>query len=390
MSARGRLLVALVLGVSAAAQAQPTGTSSTAEAGGAVDLDAGVGDRAPDDAGERGDAGTSSVAEARDAAAWPDATSALAQLQQALRPTSTITPTIVVPPPALPGTSAVPVPTGRGLDEDTRALWRLAQGLVPVLRGESLGSGWLLSVAALVLLAASVGLGRARRALPRRGLVPRVLRWMQAACGAALIVLVLALVPRLLPAALTPLVPWVLVAAAVSLGWSARELLGDAIAGFVLLAEGRLGHGTWIRWEGHHGQIQRRSARALWLRDPTGRTVVVPYRRILGSAIVLEEAPEVRHELSLRLDLPCTAAELRRALTDAVLSSPWVRARVRPTVRRDELDPTLWHVSVSLVDGSARVELARDLVERVESVLASGGVPGDSWSTNHGGPPGDA
>ena len=51
----------------------------------------------------------------------------------------------------------------------------------------------------------------------------------------------------LLPLSLRPAVPWVLVAAGVALGWSARDMLRDILAAVVLLVERRLRPGIRIR-----------------------------------------------------------------------------------------------------------------------------------------------
>lgn len=325
------------------------------------DLDAGP---APRDAG----------LESPEAAAATDAGSSTTTTSAPRPPapvrTTTQAPMLVVPLPAFPGTAPAATSVSR-TDEGTAALWRLAQRLVPVLQDETAESGWVLAIGCGLVLALLAGLRRVRRKLPAQGVLPAVARWIHNLARAAALLLVLALVPRVLPASLAPLLPWVLVAAAVSLGWSLRELMADVLGGVVLAIESRVQPGSWIACAGHEGRVERRSLRAVWLRDDVGRTVVVPNRLLLQHPLSTHADRGVLHEVTVRIGGTHSPEVTRRALVDAVLSSPWVRPGAHPTVHRDGLDGDVWRVRACLIDPSFAASLDGDLRERAEAVLAS-------------------
>jgi hypothetical protein len=284
-------------------------------------------------------------------------------------------PTWLVPPPTLeeawPTLPAWPTlgragPSEQGASEP----WALVARVVPVLSADEAPSPALLLALVVAVLLASELVRRARARLPSTGLVPRALAWLHIGGRSVLVLLVLSTVPRLLPSALSPLLPWMLVAAAAAVGWSVRDVLADVVAGLVLGLERRLTPGTWVSCGPHEGVIERHSLRAVWLVDAQGQRVAVPHRVLLASPVVTHAGRRAEHELALRVPRAAGAAQIRRALVDAVLTSPWVRPEVRPLVRRDGLETDVWHVRAELLDARFAPAYEGELLERVEELLA--------------------
>ncbi|MGB5349322.1 MAG: hypothetical protein WBN10_06950, partial [Polyangiales bacterium] len=65
------------------------------------------------------------------------------------------------------------------------------------------------------------------------------------------------------------------------------------------------------------------------------------------------------------------------ALTDAILSSPWVLAGATPVVLRDPADPNLWRVRTKLLEPRFSVHFEGELLERVEDLLRFEPIPVD-------------
>ena len=63
------------------------------------------------------------------------------------------------------------------------------------------------------------------------------------------------------------------------------------------------------------------------------------------------------------------AGKVRMALTDAILSSPWVLAGANPIVLRDPADPVVWRVRTKLLEPRFSVHFEGELLERVEDLL---------------------
>lgn len=349
--------------------------SSSTTAAGLVRAASAVGDESPSTAPAR-------VAGATVAAEWvgssaTGATRAAARIDGAPAgepetPPRPALPLWLVPPPTPEQLGPVWPALGReaAREPDASAPWAVVARVVPVLSADEAPSPALLVVLVAAVLLASELVRRARARLPSSGLLPRALAWLHIGGRAVLVLLVLSTVPRLLPSALSPLLPWMLVAAAAAVGWSARDVLVDVVAGVVLGLERRLTPGTWVSCGPHEGVIERHSLRALWLVDTRGQRVAVPHRVLLATPVVTHAGRRAEHELALRVPRAAGAGQIRRALVDAVLTSPWVRPEVRPLVRRDGLETDVWHVRAELLDARFAAAYEGELLERVEELLA--------------------
>jgi small-conductance mechanosensitive channel len=165
---------------------------------------------------------------------------------------------------------------------------------------------------------------------------------------------------------------WVLltlVVLALVIGWSVRDLFADLVAGGVLAAERRIKKGVWVSGSGFQGTVEGRSLRATWLRDGQGHRLTVPNRAMVGAPMVYDAGAEAEHEVVVRLEGYHDAGKVRMALTDAILSSPWVLAGATPVVLRDPADPVVWRVRTRLLEPRFSLHFEGELLERVEDLL---------------------
>lgn len=162
---------------------------------------------------------------------------------------------------------------------------------------------------------------------------------------------------------------WMLVVLAVVVGWSVRDLFADVVAGAILAAERRVKKGMWVSGDGFQGTVEGRSLRATWLRDGQGHRLTVPNRAMVSAPMVYDAASDAEHEVVVRLEGYDDAGKVRLALTDAILSSPWVLAGAKPVVLRDPADPVVWRVRTRLLEPRFSVHFEGELLERVEDLL---------------------
>ena len=186
--------------------------------------------------------------------------------------------------------------------------------------------------------------------------------------------LLLAIVLELVPGG-QDWILWTLVVLALVVGWSVRDLFADLVAGGVLAAERRVKKGMWVSGDGFQGTVEGRSLRATWLRDGQGHRLTVPNRAMVGAPMVYDAGAEAEHEVVVRLEGYDDAGKVRMALTDAILSSPWVLAGATPVVLRDPADPVVWRVRTKLLEPRFSVHFEGELLERVEDLLRHELVP---------------
>lgn len=180
--------------------------------------------------------------------------------------------------------------------------------------------------------------------------------------------LLLAIVLELVPGG-QDWILWTLLIVALIAGWSVRDLFADLVAGVILAAERRVKKGMWVSGDGFQGTVEGRSLRATWLRDGQGHRLTVPNRAMVGAPMVYDAGADAEHEVVVRLEGYEDAGRVRLALTDAVLSSPWVIAGATPVVLRDPADPVVWRVRTKLLEPRFSVHFEGELLERVEDLL---------------------
>ena len=146
----------------------------------------------------------------------------------------------------------------------------------------------------------------------------------------------------LLPESLRPAIPWVLIAAGVALGWSARDMLRDVLAAGVLLVERRLRPGVRIRTQEHSGIITRMGFRAVYLDSDAGGELGLPNRSFLSRAFEVDPNPHLPIEIRLQIQSKASTDTIREALVEMALFSPFLAPGHRPEAVRDPGDHTIW------------------------------------------------
>jgi hypothetical protein len=180
--------------------------------------------------------------------------------------------------------------------------------------------------------------------------------------------LLIAIISRLVPGD-QDWILWALAILALVVGWSVRDLFADVVAGGILAAERRVKKGMWVSGDGFQGTVEGRSLRATWLRDGQGHRLTVPNRAMVGAPMLYDAGADAEHEVEVRLEGYDDAGRVRMALTDAILSSPWVLAGATPVVLRDPGDPVVWRVRTKLLEPRFSVHFEGELLERVEDLL---------------------
>lgn len=234
--------------------------------------------------------------------------------------------------------------------------------------------GVLSALSTFLLLVLAMALARQirryREHLPDRGLFPSLVSLANILTRLAALTLFMGIVAQLMPPALAKALPWVLIATAAAVGWSARDFLPDATAAMVIAFERRIRPGVWLSGSSFQGVVEGRGLRAIWIRDGRGQRIAVPNRRLLNEPITTHTSAGSVHDVSLRLESTAPASEVRRALVDAVLASPWTQPYFTPTIRRDGETPSIWHVRTHLLDVGFAMQFEGELLERVEEMLA--------------------
>lgn len=231
------------------------------------------------------------------------------------------------------------------------------------------GSSVLILFLSLVAVGAVLFIvGRARSWITTNIPLRRVLGALGLVLRLTAFALLLAIVLELLPSGQNWIL-WSLAVLALVIGWSVRDLFADLVAGGILAAERRVRKGMWVSGDGFQGTVEGRTLRATWLRDGQGHRLTVPNRAMVSAPMVYDAGADAEHEVEVRLEGYQDAGKVRLALTDAILSSPWVLAGATPVVLRDPADPVVWRVRTKLLEPRFSVHFEGELLERVEDLL---------------------
>lgn len=173
----------------------------------------------------------------------------------------------------------------------------------------------------------------------------------------------------LLPESLRPAIPWVLVAAGVALGWSARDMLRDILAAGVLLVERRLKPGVRIRTQDHSGIITRMGFRAVYLNSDGGGELGLPNRSFLSRAFEIDPNPHLPIEIRLQIQSQASTDTIREALVEMALFSPFLAPGHRPEAVRDPGNHNIWILKGRLLSAEHLKAFEGALEEQIETVL---------------------
>lgn len=241
----------------------------------------------------------------------------------------------------------------------------LRDALLPELPMRGLRNGLALLLLALASVLMANLARRARAPLLPDGVLPTTLRLVETVSRLLVVFFVLGVLAAWLPASIAPGLPWVVVAIAVAVGWSARDVLPDLVGWLFISLEGNVRPGQWLSVDGRRGRVERVGMRATRLRDHLGNVLLMPNRALVRGPITADVGwPTI--EVRLRLDPAHGPARIRSALREAAELSPWV-APCEPEVYREG---EAWVVRLDLLDGTFADRLEGTLAERVEEILA--------------------
>lgn len=226
---------------------------------------------------------------------------------------------------------------------------------------------------------AAIGLGQAsgfaKRHLADRGLLPRAATWAQLSFRVLSGIAGLGAVIAWLPPSLQPAVPWMLIAAALALGWSVRDLSQDWAGAFSLMVDGRVRPGQWVSTSAGDGIVQSVTLRTTWINDSTGRKISIPNRLFVREAFVTERGKWPTIELQLEIDPSIGPARVRQTIIEAVAANPWSAPDGLDMVKATE-HPHMWLLRARLLAGEFSDMFEAALRDHVAERLARP-IPGD-------------
>ena len=269
-----------------------------------------------------------------------------------------VVPEAVVPDPVVPEPVADPITVNVDLPPQVSP----AAGLIPSadlpLRGP--WSALLLLVFTGGLFVSAAALRRLGHGLLPVGVLPSTLLTLSRSLRALALLSFFGAIVALVPPAYAPALPWMILAAAAAVGWSARDVLPDIIGGLVIRVDGRVKVGQRIIGQGVVIDLGLLSAT---ISDGTGARAV-PNRTLMAQPLVVEDArwPEVAVWLTLPVGHP--PARIRDALTEAALTTPWGAPGMRPQIQQDPAAPQRWRVVMRTLDASAAAAFQGSLRER--------------------------
>ena len=225
----------------------------------------------------------------------------------------------------------------------------------------------LLGVAVLAWLTA-VGAQFFATRLEPVGLLPSLARGVQALGRAGAVFAVLGALVAMRPEG--PVATLVVIGGALAIGWSLRDALPDLIAWIMLIAEGRIRSGIWVRTATYAGRVDVVSPRSTTVRGADGVQTAVPNRALLRDTVQISTQPF--RWVDVWVHVPgVTPDRTHVALRDAVSLSPWVAPRGVVEIGQDPADGTRWRVRVELLDARFTERFEGTLQARIREVLTS-------------------
>ena len=230
-----------------------------------------------------------------------------------------------------------------------------------------IGAG-VLALLLLVTLPLTALAERVATLMPAAGLVPILLRGLAGIMRVVTVALVVLATLALLPPSWGAIVPFVLVAMAVAVGWSTRGLLGDLFAGVVLMVEHRLAPGDRVEVGQFRGRVVGLGPRTLQLRTDDGPIVSVPNAEVARNPVRLDPDPYPVIVVPVHAPAGARVGHVHQLLEELILCSPYLAPSRQPHVYRDPDREHVWLAEARIVDiryakafRSAIVELADEL-----------------------------
>lgn len=275
------------------------------------------------------------------------------------------TPVSVPMPVYLDFTGPMPEPTV--LPDAAQNSW---DALLPAVQVRGFWNGLLLLTLMFAFATLAQLLGRARAELAATGILPNLTRVAGTLSRVLAVFFGLGVIGAWTPASVAPALPWILIGGAAALGWSARDVLPDVVAWMFLTVEGRVRPGMWIHGDGYAGEVRLLGLRAAVLADSDGHELILPNRRLVGESVHRDTAIWPLVEVPLRAPPELPIDQIRDALRDACLGSPWVAPVPDLEVLSDPTDNQQWTVRLRLIEGQYLAAFRGSLRERMLAELA--------------------
>lgn len=228
--------------------------------------------------------------------------------------------------------------------------------------GQALG----LILVALVFTLTAGFIGRRRTLLRVGGWLPGLLRISEVSSRAVAALAWIGVFVALLPDNLLPAMPWLVLAVAIAIGWSAQSFIPDLIAGVVLRVGGRITPGSWIQLDGQAGAVMSVGLFGTALRSASG-TLMLPNRRFLEQA--LRSPSDQRPVATVSVVVPLPAAPARRLLREIALSAPWSAPGAEPEIAHTASVDAPWTVRIAVLEPQHIPHFETTFYERLEAAL---------------------
>ena len=232
----------------------------------------------------------------------------------------------------------------------------------------TLGVGEGLALLVVAALAGSIAhiTQRLRAELAPKGLLPSVLTTINRLVRGVVVLALVGALFSVLPRVAQQLVPLVLLAMAVAIGWSSRDILQDLVAWIALAIERRLKPGLWISTSTASGTIQSMSLRVTWVRDASGRSIAIPNRMLMHHPVITQRSTWPMVEAVVQVPGNSPQQQVRKALEEAVLVSPWA-APLPP--ERIIQESGQWRVRAHVLESRFAYDFEKGLASRVTKLL---------------------
>ena len=219
-------------------------------------------------------------------------------------------PTQPAPEPPPQPTAPTPRPLRRQLPIDSGG-WQWVtptsssgNGLTDFLPGVP-RRGWLAAAGLALLAIVAWGLGEIarviRRSLGSQGALPWLAGGLATLGRAGALLLAVSAFVALRPAPLANVPTFVVIGAALAVGWSLREALPDLISWGFVIAEGRIKPGIWLRSSDFEGRVEAVNLRTTTVVEPRGERTIVPNRALLTDTV--RSSPQAFTQATVRLHL---------------------------------------------------------------------------------------
>jgi hypothetical protein len=177
-------------------------------------------------------------------------------------------------------------------------------------------------------------------------------------------------VASLLPERVVALMPWVLLAGALSIGWALRDVGASLISWLILITEGEVKPGIWLHDSDDTMQVLRIGPRMTATRHIDGRHSLIPNQHLVQRTTTFEPSAWPRIKLEVSMPHTLSPMEAQIWLREVFATSPWCAPE--PDIHCEHLGETsTWTVWIRALDGDA----AMALKARATSIIYSATPP---------------